>query len=406
MEQLDAELPIRDIFAREIFDCDGNLTVETEVLAGDGIVGRVSVPSGTDAGNDAGADTGNDAGADAGNDAGADTGAEKAVEIINTHIAQELIGRNVFDQKEIDKALTRLDGPNGSNGRSALGTQAVFGVSAAAARAAAAALKLPLYRYLGGVHAKSMPVPEVSASAGVYLIPSGALSLRGQLAMCIEILRLTGTVSADVRKMLDRLERAAERAGFQAGKDVTFGLRASASWQYDRERGCYRFPYEESVKEGDVCRTAKEAAAYYEELAEEFHVSSIEDPLDCEDWNGWAQMTGSLGNRVQLSGDALFRSDPGRLEKGIKAGAANAVVIRAGAGRTLSGLSDLIKRAQEAGYSVTVAHNAGETADTLAADLAVAFRAARIRTGYPCHMEYMEKCNRLLRIEEKIRGTD
>ena len=162
LEQLDAELPIRDIFAREIFDCDGNLTVETEVLAGDGIVGRVSVPSGTDAGNDAGMDTGNDA-ADTGNDAGADTGAEKAVEIINTHIAQELIGRNVFDQKEIDKALTRLDGPNGSNGRSALGTQAVFGVSAAAARAAAAALKLPLYRYLGGVHAKSMPVSEVSA---------------------------------------------------------------------------------------------------------------------------------------------------------------------------------------------------------------------------------------------------
>lgn len=394
MEQLDAELPIRDIFAREIFDCDGNLTVETEVLAGDGIVGRVSVPSGTDAGNDAG------------NDAGADTGAEKAVEIINTHIAQELIGRNVFDQKEIDKALTRLDGPNGSNGKSALGTQAVFGVSAAAARAAAAALKLPLYRYLGGVHAKSMPVSEVSASAGVYLIPSDALSLRGQLTMCIEILRLTGTVPADVRKMLDRLERAVERAGFEAGKDVTFGLKASVFQRYDREYGCYRFPYEENIKEGNVCRTPKETAAYYEELTEEFHVSSIEDPLDCEDWIGWEQMTRSLGKRVQLAGNTLFRSDPGRLEKGIKAGAANAVVVKMGTGKTLSGLSDLIKKAQEAGYSVTVAHNAGETADTLAADLAVAFHAARIRGGYPCHMEYMEKYNRLLRIEEKIREAD
>ena len=376
MEQLDAELPIRDIFAREIFDCDGNLTVETEVLAGEGIVGRVSVPS------------------------GADTGAEKAVEIINTHIAQELIGRNVFDQKEIDKALIRLDG---TKDKSALGTRAVFSVSAAAAKAAAAALKLPLYRYLGGVQAKSIPVPEVNAAAGVFLIPADGLPLRSQVKMCIEISRLTGTVSSDIREMLNKMVRAAERAGVQAGKDMAFGLNTSAFQWYDRERKCYRFPYEGGTKERDVCRTSKEVTAYYEELTEEFPVSSIEDPLDCEDWNGWVQITETLGDRIQLAGDALFRSDPGRLEKGIKAGAANAVVVRAGQGGTLTELADLIKKAQEAGYSVTIGSNTGETADSLNADLAVAFRAARLRGGYPRHMEYMEKYNRLLRIEEKIR---
>ena len=211
LEQLDAELPIRDIFAREIFDCDGNLTVETEVLAGEGIVGRVSVPSG------AGINTvGN--GDESGETAGQ---TEKAVEIINTHIAQELIGRNVFDQKEIDKALIRLDG---TENKSALGAWAVFGVSAAAAKAAAAALKLPLYRYLGGVQAKSMPVPEMNVSAGVFLIPADGLPLRSQVKMCIEISRLTGTVTPDIREMLNKLERAAERAGFQTGKDVSFGL--------------------------------------------------------------------------------------------------------------------------------------------------------------------------------------
>lgn len=389
LEQLDAELPIRDIFAREIFDCDGNLTVETEVLAGEGIVGRVSVPSG------AGINTvGN--GDESGETAGQ---TEKAVEIINTHIAQELIGRNVFDQKEIDKALIRLDG---TENKSALGAWAVFGVSAAAAKAVAAALKLPLYRYLGGVQAKSMPVPEMNVSAGVFLIPADGLPLRSQVKMCIEISRLTGTVTSDIREMLNKLVRAAERAGFQTGKDVSFGLNASAFQWYDRERNCYRFPYEGGTKERDVCRTSKEVTACYEELTEEFPISSIEDPLDCEDWNGWVQITETLGNRIQLAGNALFRSDSGRLEKGIKAGAANAVVVRAGLGGTLTELADLTKKAQEAGCSVTIGNNTGETADSLNADLAVAFRAARLRGGYPCHMEYMEKYNRLLRIEEKI----
>ena len=396
MEQLDAELPIRDIFAREIFDCEGNPTVEAEVLAGEGIVGRVSVPAGT------GMRTGMKTGGKTDDSREMAEQTEKAIEIINTQIAQELIGRNVFDQGEIDRTLLQLDG---TEDKSALGGQAVFGVSAAAANAAAAALKMPLYRYLGGVQAKSMPIPEVNAVEGLFLIPSGGIPLRSQIKMCIEISRMTGTASTDVREMLRKLKTAVERAGFQTGKDVTFGLDACASDHYDRERSCYRFPCEAGAKDRDVCRTSKELIAYYEELAAEFPISSIEDPMDCEDWNGWVQITERLGSRIQLAGSELFQTDPGRFEKGIKTGAANAIVVRAGQAGTLTELADMIKKAQEAGYSVTVGHNTGETADSLAADLAVAFHVARIRAGYPRHMENMEKYNRLLRIEERIGET-
>lgn len=392
MEQLDAELPIRDIFAREIFDCKGNPTVETEVLAGEGIVGRVSVPSGERMKTDGKTD----------DSRGMAEQTEKAIEIINTHIAQELIGRNVFDQGEIDRILLRLDG---TEDKSALGGQAVFGVSAAAANAAAAALKLPLYRYLGGVQAKSMPVPAVNAAEGLFLIPAEQIPLRSQIQMCIEICRKTGPASADIRETLGMLKTAVERAGFQAGRDVTFGLDASASGRYDREQKCYRFPEEGGAKEREIHRSSQEMTAYYEELTAQFPISSIQDPMDCEDWNGWVQITERLGDKIQLAGDSLFRTDMRRLEKGIKMGAANSITVRAGQAGTLTELSDVIKRAQKAGYSVSLAHSTGETADSLLADLAVAFHTARIQAGYPCHMENMEKYNRLLRIEERIGET-
>ncbi len=413
LEQLDAELLIRDIFAREIFDCNGNPTVETEVLAGEGIVGRVSVPSGTGIRN--GMKTG---GKSYAGEAAAER-TEKAVEIINTHIAQELIGQNVFDQEEIDKVLLRLDG---TEDKSALGAQALFGVSAAAADAAAAALKLPLYRYLGGVHAKNMPLPAVIVTeqrsnsdngAGkytesrpgqcrVFLIPAEQIPLRAQLKMCMEICRVAGPVSEDIRETLRMLETAVERAGFRTGKDVTFGLDISASERYDRERNCYRFPGEGGTKDRELQRTSQELAAYYEELAMQFAVSFIKDPMYCEDWNGWVQITERLGDRIQLAGDSLFRTDIKRLEKGIEMGAANAITVRACQAGTLTGLSDVIKQAQKAGYSVSIAHNTGETSDSMIADLAVAFHIACIEAGYPRHMENIEKYNRMLRIEERI----
>lgn len=397
MEQLDADLRIRDIFAREIYDCEGNPTVETEVLAGDGIVGRVSVPSGVTRG--------------ACDRKEKKRLTEKTVETINTHIAQEMIGRNVFDQKEIDRTLLCLDG---TEDKRALGAQAVFGVSAAAASAAAAALKLPLYRYLGGVQAKSLPVPVVNAASResrvgnrtatgrIRLVPSEHLTFREQMEMCIEIIRMTGALSADIREAFDKIRSAAGQAGFRAGEDVTFALAADASGLYDSERKCYRFPEESRLKGQEICRTTQEMIEYYEELVTEFPVSSIEDPLDCEDWSGWMQMTERLGSRVQLAGDSLFGSDIRRLEKGIDLGAANAVVVRAGQAGTLTELSDVIKNARGAGYKVMMAHHTGETADSLTADLAVAFYAGYIAGGFPCHMENVEKYNRLLRIGERI----
>lgn len=397
MEQLEADLRIRDIFAREIYDCEGNPTVETDVLAGNGIVGRVSVPSGVTCGT-------------------CDRKekkrlTEKTVETINTHIAQELIGRNVYNQKEIDQMLLCLDG---TEDKRALGIQAVFSVSAATASAAAASLKLPLYRYLGGVQAKGLPVPVVNAVSGenyagnrmasgrIRLVPSEHLTFREQMEMCIEIIRMTGTLSADIREALDKIRNAAGKVGFCPGEDVTFALAADASGLYDPERKGYRCPEESRMKGQEICRTTQEMIEYYEGLVAEFPVSSIEDPLDCEDWNGWIQITERLGSRVQLAGDALFGSDIRRLEKGIDLGVANAVVVRAGQAGTLTELSGVIKRAQGAGYKVVMAHHTGETADSLTADLAVAFYAGYILGGPPCHMENVEKYNRLLRIGERI----
>ena len=412
MEQLDAELPIRDIFAREIFDCRGNPTVEAEVLAGEGIVGRVSVPSG--AGMEAGSKT-DDGG-------GIPERTEKMVEVINTHIAQELIGRNVFDQEDIDKALLRLDG---TDDKSTLGTRTVFGVSAAVACAAAAALKLPLYRYLGGVQAKSMPVPVVTVTErrrimvadtgkgmenrtgqyGIFLIPAEHLPFRTQIKMCVEICRSMGKASADIRETLGMLKTAVERAGFQAGQDVTFGIDASAAKRYDCGQKCYRFPGEVGKKGRGLQRTSQEMTVYYDELTAEFPISFIEDPMDCEDWDGWAEITESLGDRIQLSGSSLYRTDIKRLEKGIRMGAANAITVRADRAGTLTELSNVIKMAQKAGYGVSLAHSTGETSDSLIADLAVAFRVSRIQAGGLCHMENMEKYNRLLRIEERVGET-
>ena len=412
MEQLDAELPIRDIFAREIFDCRGNPTVEAEVLAGEGIVGRVSVPSGV----------GMEAGSKTDDGGGIPERTEKMVEVINTHIAQELIGRNVFDQEDIDKALLRLDG---TDDKSALGTRTVFGVSAAVACAAAAALKLPLYRYLGGVQAKSMPVPVVTVTErrrimvadtgkgmenrtgqyGIFLIPAEHLPFRTQIKMCVEICRSMGKASADIRETLGMLKTAVERAGFQAGQDVTFGIDASAAKRYDCGQKCYRFPGEVGKKGRGLQRTSQEMTVYYDELTAEFPISFIEDPMDCEDWDGWAEITESLGDRIQLSGSSLYRTDIKRLEKGIRMGAANAITVRADRAGTLTELSNVIKMAQKAGYGVSLAHSTGETSDSLIADLAVAFRVSRIQAGRLCHMENMEKYNRLLRIEERVGET-
>ena len=214
-----------------------------------------------------------------------------------------------------------------------------------------------------------------------------------------------GTPSADIRETLGMLKTAVERAGFQAGQDVTFGIDASAAKRYDCGQKCYRFPGEVGKKGRGLQRTSQEMTVYYDELTAEFPISFIEDPMDCEDWDGWAEITESLGDRIQLSGSSLYRTDIKRLEKGIRMGAANAITVRGDRAGTLTELSNVIKMAQKAGYGVSLAHSTGETSDSLIADLAVAFRVSRIQAGGLCHMENMEKYNRLLRIEERVGET-
>ena len=405
LEQLDVKLPVRDIFARKIFDCRGNPTVETEALAGENIVGRVSVPSGLISAGLAAAET-------------AVKSPEKmsgladwVIENINTHIAQELIGKNVFDQEEIDSTMIRLDG---TEDKSALGAAALFSVSAAAASAAAAALGLPLYRYLGGVQAKGIPMPAVSVIKGgkagahgpdvrgIMVVPSGRDTFCGQISACIEIARMFRQIAdvrgisvseepdggyitelLDIREALRLLRAAVEQAGFRWGRDVSVALDAAASRMYDPLGKCYRFTEEGQLKGREICRT-----------------------LDQDDWEGWVELTERMGSRIQLVGGALFDGNLKRLEKGIRLGAANAVSVRTGQTGTLTGMSDILKAAREAGYGVLFADQEGETADTLQADLAVAYGASKIRFGAPGYAENTEKYNRLLRIGERIGKTD
>lgn len=392
MNQLGAELLIRDVYARKIFDCEGNPTVEVEVLAGDETVGRVPVPSGIEEKK--------------GGHTERTDRTDSEIEIVNTYIARELIGRNIFDQQEIDRVLTAMD-ENHDEG--IMMRRVLFGLSAAAASAAAAAVRLPLHRYLGGVHAKTMPIPVIPAAdrkkrwrqSGIYLIPDAAFTPYEQLEICMKISSLTESLSGDIRKILQMLKKTVAYAGFQAGKDITFGISGYGSERYDRGQQCYRLPDETGKKEKEVCRSSREMADYYGELASEAAVSLISDPLDSEDWEGWALITERLGKEIRLEGETLFQSDISRFEKGRKTGAANTLVIRPDHTGTLTNMSELIKTAQKSGYSITVAHNAGETAGTLIADLAVAYRADRIRAGYPIHMENTEKYNQLIRIWER-----
>lgn len=389
MEQLDAKLEIKDIYAREIFDAWGNMAVETEVLAGEGIVGRASVSSLPSAGKETG----------------------KTVENINSCIAQELVGKNVFEQEEIDRILTGLDGSEELN---ALGTDALFSVSAAVASTAAAALKVPLYRYLGGVHTKCMPAPAANVTdetegMGAYMIvPSEQMTFRGQMDVCTNVYRAVRKIlhgrknpgAPGVRETFGMIEAAVERAGYRMGSDVMIAWDAAGAYRYAPDRHGYYI--REETGELREIKSSGEMCEYYASLIEEYSICSLEDPLASEDWEGWVQISRQLGGRIQLIGNRLFGTDRRRLERGIELGTANAILIRPDQAGTLTRAADLIKTAQEAGYRVAIKPHEAGTADTLSADLAVAFRVGQMEAGAPCHMENMEKYNRLLRIEERL----
>lgn len=417
-------IPIIDVYAREILDSRGNPTVEVEVLAEGGAIGRASVPSGASTGQFEAVEL---------RDKGTrylGLGVSQAVHHVNTILADAVIGENVLQQSVIDKILLREDG---TDNKSKLGANAILGVSMATAKAAAESLKLPLFRYMGGMQAGEMPVPMMNVLNGgchadntvdmqeFMIMPRGAKSFHEGLQMCSEIYHtLKKTVKEkglstgvgdeggfapdlpDAGAVLDLLIEAVEKCGYRMKDDIVIAIDAAASELYDEEKKVYYFPGESEMKGQRVERTSDEMITYYKELVEKYPIVSIEDGLFEDDWEGWIKLTKELGDKIQLVGDDLFVTNPTRLKKGIELGAANAILVKVNQIGTLTEAFDAIHIAQKAGYRTIISHRSGETEDTMIADIAVATGAGQIKTGAPCRSERVAKYNQLLRIEENF----
>lgn len=417
---------IQDIYAREILDSRGNPTIETQVLLEDGTVGTASVPSGASTGKyEAKELRDSDK-----SDRYLGRGVELAVDHVNDRIAREIIGMNALEQMDLDRVLIKTDG---TEDKSNLGANAILSVSMAVAKAAAESLKLPLYRYLGGIHTRKLPVPMMNILNGgrhadniidfqeFMIMPSGACCFREGLRMCTEVYHVLkellkgrgyhtgvgdeGGFAPDLRDtetVCEILIEAIEKAGYRAGTDIVLCLDAAASEFYDKESERYVFKGESKGKGEKITRTSEELIDYYAELIEKYPIVSIEDGLEEEDFSGWELMTARLGLQTQLVGDDLFVTNAKRLKKGISCHAANAVLVKVNQIGTLTEAFDTIRVAREHGYRSIISHRSGETADTTIADIAVAFGTGQIKTGAPCRSERVEKYNRLLKIEEEL----
>ena len=411
-------MKIKQINAREILDSRGNPTVEVEVLAGENICGRASVPSGASTGKHEAMELRD------GEKRYYGRGVQMAVDHVNTRIAPEIIGMNVFEQVEIDSVMIRLDDTiNKSN----LGANAMLGVSMAVARAAANALRIPLYRYLGGASAKTMPVPMMNILNGgkhadntvdiqeFMIVPIGATCFKEGLRMCVEtyhtlkkLLREKKLSTAvgdeggfapnlkDASEVLEVMVEAVKRSGYKPGTEIAFALDVAASELYNREFKKYVFEGE------DIIRSAEEMADYYDMLISKYPIISIEDPMDEEDWKGWELITKRMGDKIQLVGDDLFVTNTKRLQQGVDRKVANAILIKVNQIGTLTEAFEAIELAKTCGYRNIISHRSGETEDSIIADIAVAFSAGQIKTGAPCRSERVAKYNQLLRIEEEL----
>lgn len=420
-------MKITEVHAREILDSRGNPTVEVEVTAetettGRKTTARESVPSGASTGRFEAVELRD------GDREYFGLGTKKVVDHVNTKIREALRGMNVLDQALIDRRMVELDG---TDNKGNLGANAILGVSLACAKTAAAALDMPLYRYIGGGNAKRLPVPMMNViNGGVHaknsldfqefmILPIGAKSYREALRMGAEVYHFLRQILseegyatavgdeggfapdlADAGEVFRYLGKAVEKAGYTVGKDVVYAMDAAASELYNEETGMYHFP-----GENGICRDAKEMIALYEDLAKRFPLVSIEDGLQEDDWEGWQSLTGRLGDGMQLVGDDLFVTNPKRIKCGIKLNAGNAVLIKVNQIGTLTEALDAIEMAQCAGYHTVISHRSGETEDAFIADLAVAVNAGQIKTGAPCRAERTAKYNRLLRIEEELGET-
>ncbi len=418
-------LPITDIYAREILDSRGNPTVEAEVTVGDGVTARASVPSGASTGKFEAVELRD------GQYRYLGLGVERAVHNVNTKIADLLIGENALEQSYIDHLLVDADG---TDNKSNLGANATLSVSMAVAKAAAKALNLPLYQYLGGVHAKRLPVPMMNILNGgkhadntvdlqeFMIMPVGACCFKEALRMGTEIyyklkliLKKRGLSTAvgdeggfapnlaNTAEVLDCIMEAIRMAEYEPGTQVQIAIDAAASEFYEEKTGTYFFAGESQMCGEKIYRTPEEMISYYEELLAKYPIASIEDGLMEEDWDGWMELTNRLGNRVQLVGDDLFVTNVKRLGMGIQKHAGNSVLVKVNQIGTVSEAMDAMELAKTSGYTTVISHRSGETEEDFIADLAVAVNAGQIKTGAPCRMDRVVKYNQLLRIEEELK---
>ncbi|NYJ27698.1 phosphopyruvate hydratase [Allomuricauda sp. ARW1Y1] len=412
---------IINIHARQILDSRGNPTVEVDVTTENGIVGRAAVPSGASTGEHEAVEL---------RDGGASfmgKGVGKAVNNVNTIIAEELIGTSVFEQNYIDQTMIELDG---TSNKSKLGANAILGVSLAVAKAAANELGMPLYRYVGGVSANTLPVPMMNIINGgshsdapiafqeFMVMPVKAKDFSHAMQMGTEIFHnlkkvlhdrglstavgdeggFAPTLEGGTEDALDTIAKAVEKAGYKLGDDVMIALDcASAEFYVD---GAYDYTKFEGSK--GVVRTSAEQAQYLAELCEKYPIISIEDGMDENDWEGWKMLTDKIGDKVQLVGDDLFVTNVERLSRGIENGIANSILIKVNQIGTLTETIAAVNMAKNAGYTSVMSHRSGETEDNTIADLAVALNTGQIKTGSASRSDRMAKYNQLLRIGEEL----
>ena len=416
-------IEIIDVIAREILDSRGNPTVEVEVFTEDGYVGRASVPSGASTGAFEAVEL-----RDGDKSRYLGKGVENAVENVNGEIAEAIIGMNVLDQIAIDKTMIALDGtPN--KGR--LGANAILGVSLACAKAAAEALGVSLYNYIGGCNTRILPVPMMNILNGgkhadnsvniqeFMIMPVGAKSFKEALRNCAEVfhnlksvLKAKGYSTAvgdeggfapnlkSDEEAIQVILEAVEKAGFKPGDDFRIAIDAAATEMYEEAKKIGKDGY--YFWKTDIFKTRDEMVAYWEDLANKYPIISLEDGVAEEDWEAWKILTDKLGDKIQLVGDDLFVTNTERLKKGIDLGVANSILIKVNQIGSLTETLEAIEMANRAGYTAVTSHRSGETEDATIADIAVATNSGQIKTGAPSRTDRVAKYNQLLRIEEEL----
>lgn len=422
-------MQITQVKGREIMDSRGNPTVEAEVIVTETISGKrycgiAAVPSGASTGKFEAVELRD------GETRYFGLGVKKAVDNINHKIRENLMGKNALNQIEVDRIMIEQDG---TDNKGNLGANAMLAVSMACARAAAAALGIPLYQYLGGAYTRQMPVPMMNILNGgkhagntvdfqeFMIMPVKAESFADALRICAEIYHnlkkllehsdlSTGVGDEggfapdlpDAEGVLSMIVEAIKKSGYQPGEDIKIALDVASSELYQEETGMYHFPGESKLAGREVIRDTEEMISYYEKLTQQFPIISIEDGLAEDDWDGWKALTQRLGDKIQLVGDDLFVTNTKRLDAGIKLKVANAILVKVNQIGTVSEAMEAIEMAHKNGYKAVISHRSGETEDTFIADLAVAVNAGQIKTGAPCRSDRIAKYNQLLRIEEEL----